>query len=282
MLLDSFALSVAAVVVSYRDVDAVRRAATALRAQVGTVIIVDNGSASTELEGLRHVASDVGAELIELDRNCGIGVALNTGVARARERRAKWVLTMDQDSVIGPGFVAQMGMVACSARGPLSLTPVFDRVPQAPGTQVRSVAYAITSGNMLSMELIDAVGQFDHGMFIDGVDFDYSLRIRRRGYTILQVCAATMTHRLGERATGIAFHTVHSPTRRYYMSRNLIVLVRRYIAAFPGFIAKLLVSHLLSSGLALLLGPKRRQSARGMVLGLRDGMRGVQGSFQLC
>ena len=44
----------------------------------------------------------------------------------------------------------------------------------------------------------EAVGGFDESLFIDGVDFEFGLRLNRHGYRVLILRQATLEHRPGE------------------------------------------------------------------------------------
>ena len=221
----------------------------ALLGQVGHVHIVDNGSGPESTEPLRRLADLPGISVDYLPANRGIGHALNLGLARAREGGHGWLLTMDQDSRASAGMISAFCGAHDANPGCVCFTPTLVVNGHQETGSDREVAYAITSGNLVKLEVFDRIGPFNSEMFIDCVDFDFSLRLRGAGWNIRQVGAAILYHELGERhsAPGILgrFYTLHSPLRRYYMYRNFFLLARLHFLAFPGFIIKFAIAHLI-------------------------------------
>lgn len=238
------AADVLCVVVSYNGRDALRTTVDALRRQVGAVLVVDNGSMPETIAVLDDLAALPDVSVVRLGVNRGIGHALNRGIEAARAEGRTWLLTMDQDSLIEPGFIAAYSAATVADPGAGCLSPeiVSESAKRAAAHDVE-VAYAITSGNLVRVELFDALGGYDEGFFVDCVDFDFSLRLRSLGHRIVRVHGARMRHQLGDpvRIPGPLrpFYARHSPTRRYYMFRNFLFLAERHLLAYPGFILKL-------------------------------------------
>jgi rhamnosyltransferase len=203
--------------------------------------------------------------------NFGVAAALNFGVCEARARDFQWVLTMDQDSIPHP----DMTQAFCDyiARHPNAgcLTPTIATIGHR-GVTNGPVEYAITSGNMVRIDVFDRVGPYWDALFIDGVDFDFSLRVRAAGIEIHLVRDAKMEHRLG--ATNEVggwlgrFHTNHSPARRYYIMRNCLYLVERHWRAFPWFASRFVASQVISLFAVAWYGPARIESMQRMAQGV--------------
>lgn len=266
-----------AIMVSFNDPVRLEISLSALHNQVQLVVVVDNGSMPNHVSNLRRIISRYNAVLIELGENFGIGVALNRGIDFARDQAAEWVLTMDQDSTIDKNFMFSMSRALHKFESPVSLCPSLRAVPLMDGMETQEVSYAITSGHLVPLAIFDCIGEYDEGLFIDGVDFDFSLRLRDAGFLIIRVLEATMLHELGEQRTKIPFHTVHSPQRRYYMKRNFLILAFRHIFRHPRFIFRLFLTSVLADTMALIFGPNRLVTARAMVLGFIDGLLRRQG-----
>jgi rhamnosyltransferase len=267
----------AAVVVSYDGADTLRETVGALRSQVATVHIVDNGSGPETSAVLDALERDGTATVERLGANCGIAEALNRGVAHARALGSRWLLTMDQDSRVAPDLVAayERAIVADASR--VCLSPTIDggprrRAPAADG----EVQYAITSGNLVRLDVFDAIGTYDASLFIDCVDFDFCLRLRRAGFRVHRVADARMFHRLGEAREVPAFarrhYILHSPVRRYYMFRNYLYLAERHLLRFPGFIAKLGVGQAILFVLMGFFDPRPRASYAAAFRGMAHWM----------
>lgn len=267
---------VLAVVVSFNGLGQIRETVTALRGQVGHVYVVDNGSGAESLGVLDALEQDPGVSVERLGENRGVGYALNRGVERARQMGFAWLLTMDQDSVVDSGLIR--AYAAAIARDP-SLVCLSPRIVAGAGAEEaasRVVAYAITSGNLVRGSLFNEIGLYDEGFFVDCIDFDFCLRLRRAGYVVYRESQATMQHQLGEVMTvptlAGRFYARHSPVRRYYMSRNFMYLMERYLARFPAFIVKLAVSYLILAVFIGFLDTRPLASYRAAAHGVRDWM----------
>jgi rhamnosyltransferase len=274
---------VLAVVVSYNGLQSTRQTVEALRTQVGEVYVVDNGSAPESLAVLDTLELEEGVVVERLGENRGIGHALNRGVRRARERGYPWLLTMDQDSLVDGSLVQAYATAIAEDPSRVCLSPLIpERGGRQPVETVR-VAYAITSGNLVQMSVFDEIGLYDEGLFIDCVDFDFCLRLRRAGYTVQRVADARMRHQLGEavRAPRLIrrFYALHSPVRRYYMYRNYMYLVERYLVSFPAFILKLGLAQVILTVLIAFLDPSPKRSYRAIGCGIRDYLSRREGPF---
>lgn len=273
---------VAAIIVSFNDSRAVERCAGALREQVAAIFVVDNGSTSDHMPALQDLGRDEKVTLLPAPANLGIGAAINLALDGLDDSALDWILTMDQDSVAAPDMVAAM-LQAARDFPQAAFTPLIADIGHADrGATPTEVSYAITSGNLVPLAAMRRLNGPDPDLFIDGVDFDFSLRLRKAGYRIVRVPAATMAHSLGQvdpDQRQRRFHTNHSPLRRYYMARNLILNLKRHAHHYPGFFAKLSVITGLSMLNTLFYGPKRRESLAMIGLGIVHGLRGRSGAF---
>lgn len=278
--------TVVAVIVSFNGGDKPLRVVDALRDQVGKIVVIDNGSDQRSRAYLSELSHIEELELVFLPWNSGVGYALNLGLELAGRYGFRWMLTMDQDSVPEADMVKIF--LDHLRRHPEDecLTPEFDSRGGAglPAGGSRTVAYAITSGNLVSVSLARKVGGYDDRLFVDGVDFDFSLKLRLAGSSIVAVHRARMWHEIGEGSVRSLllgrFHTFHSPARRYYSFRNYVALLKTYLRSFPKFIAKLGLAHLFLVVTILVYGKQRRESIRMMVRGVVDGARNRLGPLR--
>jgi rhamnosyltransferase len=274
---------VLAVVVSFNGLRKTVETLDALIGKVDHVHVVDNASHPESLELLDSVVRSGRISLERLGRNEGIGYALNCGARAARRLGCDWLLTMDQDSRVDDNMLEAYG--AAIARSPdlVCLTPNVLVNGRGPHNRSGPVDFAITSGNLIRMDIFDAIGGFDEELFIDGVDLDFSLRVRHAGKQIVRVENAILHHELGQRQPIRGwlskFYMAHPPLRRYYMSRNHLYLIQRYGFKFPTFVAKATLVQLLHFVAVVIYGGKRVESLRFMLYGALDFCRGKTGPF---
>jgi rhamnosyltransferase len=275
---------VLAVIVSFNGHDKAVRTIEALLGRVGHVLVVDNASDDASTDLLRSLECRSDLSFVFLSENKGIGFALNIAVQRARERGYRWLLTMDQDSLADVDMVTAFRAAVVCNPGMACLTPTVvlgsARVPRGDDEEV---SYAITSGNLVRLDVFDKAGLYDEDMFIDQIDFDFSLRVRKAGFTIHRVGKSVLRHELGDAAAprGLlgVFHTFHSPLRRYYSYRNFLQLAKRHTRDFPGFVLKLGLVHILQLISIAIHGKERARSFTFIVRGVGDFVRGRGGPY---
>lgn len=211
------------------------------------ILIVDNGSGQATQEILKNL--DCGEVKVKyLRENFGIGYALNVGVRYATDNGFKWILTMDQDSLVKWDLMSAYGGFIKANPSVNSIVPSI--VINGESTNYltpKEVEYAITSGHLLKVELFEKIGFYNEKLFIDGVDFDFCLRLRRAGERTYIVPQAIIFHELGTPHNKKGFlakwYANHSPVRRYYIFRNYYYLMRLYAFIFPKFAIKFSISH---------------------------------------
>jgi rhamnosyltransferase len=264
---------VLAVVVSYNGRGQIRDTVLALRTQVGHVHIVDNGSLTESLGVLEGLEREANVSVERLGENRGVGYALNRGVERARQMGASWLLTMDQDSLVDGSMISAYQKAIEQYPERICLSPTIKNGAKA-SEEGCEVGYAITSGNLVRLDLYDQIGLYDEGFFIDCLDFDFSLRVRRAGHHIHRISGASMQHQLGEAVElptlARKYYALHAPVRRYYMSRNYLYLTERYFFRFPKFIVKLGFAHALLTAISAFLDPDPVASYRAIGRGVLD------------
>jgi rhamnosyltransferase len=106
--------------------------------------------------------------------------------------------------------------------------------------------------------------------------------LRRHGYQVLEVRDARLTHSLGDLSThrlgGRQIRvTNHSATRRYYMSRNRLILWRRYFRSEQAWVRRDMRAFALELLRIVLYERESRAKLRMVVRGVLDAIRGVRG-----
>jgi rhamnosyltransferase len=282
-------LRAAAVITAYRPDSSLPEAVRSVLGQVQHVVVVDDGSASGD-EVLRDCEA-LGATVLRHEANRGIGAALNTGIGAARrgDHALTHVLTMDQDSTLPGGFVeglvraeqaAARSGVRVGMTSPGDITTVRRRRSTGGADFLRG-GEPIQSGLLLPVATLDAVGDFDESLVIDGVDTDYWLRARDAGLDAVVAPGLSLTHRLGQPvvlASGRRLpFVVASPFRYYYQWRNLVVLVRRHGRRHPTWAAGAVLRAVRHLVLVTVFAAGRFQRLRIARAGLRAGVRGERG-----
>lgn len=270
-----------------------------IRDQVVKTIIVDNTDSTDAIPALKAIhGTDI--EIIRNKENLGIGQALNQGLKRAIELGYGWAVTFDQDSWIRPNLVSTLldiyaqqpkpelvGIVGCNFQ--LKNTGTSPHKTEMNGLLFIETEAVITSGSLMPLAVFSATGPFRSDFFIDFVDHEYCLRLRKLGYRVVMAVAPLMIQPLGDASTyrlggtaGIPFVlTNRSPLRRYYMTRNGILVAMSYFAIAPTWVLRTVVSLLLFSVLKIPLEKDARwKKFRATLAGAFDAFRSRSGKAQ--
>lgn len=282
--------SVCAVVVTYQPRVEMLDHLREISAQVGSLVVVDNGSGANEISALREASRTRDFQLVENGHNLGIAEALNQGVRWAKAEGYAWAILFDQDSKITDGFVREM-FAAWESRTDRDLvaavhprysdpsTGVELSVPRAPDG---SPILPMTSGSLVPLWIFERIGFFESQYFIDVVDWEYAFRIRASGYVVADANRARLLHAAGcperRRILGRDLDSSHhNAVRRYYISRNSVVFYRKYFSRFPKWILFCIYRQMRDLLVCGIAERDRWHKFRNFFLGTWDGLRGKMG-----
>jgi rhamnosyltransferase len=274
-----------AVVITYHPEPSVFERLTLFRSQANGLVVVDNGSKPAVIESLRRESERVGFRLIENGENLGIAAALNTGIRWAIDNNFEWVVLFDQDSAIPEGYIdallasvvsetdqERIAIVAPQYRDPVQDGLYRSRFSAQDGTPLE----IMTTGSLLPTWIFEKCGWFEEALFIDQVDHEFCFRVRERGYRLLVCENMTIDHLPGSprglKLLGIKWISLndYSPERRYYQTRNGLIMARRYKDRYPLWSRKTRNDILWKNPLKILLAESRRWEklvnvARGVI-----------------
>ncbi len=294
--------SVCAVIVTYNPDEVLGQSLATVAPQVERVIIVDNDSSNVKLAEIKNIVSTYeNIELILNDDNYGLGHAFNQGIEQALDESYDWVLTLDDDSVLSADAVKVMleayrrcpsrheiGIIAPRChykdREDLNRTEEELRTTGNHEGALFFVKQLITSGNLIPRQVLEEAGLLEASYFIDYIDMEFCLRVRRKGYRLATVPNSTLIHSLGKvvRRLILGLYTLfctmtESPERWYYRLRNRILTYRKYLLVFPGWIIYDLYRSSREIIKILIVGPRRHVLLGYVFKGIYDGIRGVDG-----
>jgi rhamnosyltransferase len=152
----------------------------------------------------------------------------------------------------------------------------------ADGRTWEEVPALITAGSLVSLAVYRAIGPFREDFFVDYVDIEFCLRARRAGYHVVQGNAPTIEHSIGRPTRHrLIFRDVHptnhSPARRYYITRNRILVWRLYARQEPGFVIHDAFESAKETVKLVLFEDRRRSKMRALLVGFVHGLRGLTG-----
>lgn len=210
--------------------------------------VIDNSTRknTTLISRLSNVEN---VQYIDAKGNQGIAQGLNVGADLAIKKQADWLLTMDQDSSFSQGeataLLTQLSRINNKKNlGILSARQNVESlvISKRDGDNLIPQESVMTSGNLLNLTVYKTVGPFLNDYFIDCVDHEYCLRLKKYGYQVLMCMSIPLNHALGDIKSKKVFgrtvyFTNHSSIRRYYMTRNRLDMCFRYFLVSPYFTA---------------------------------------------
>jgi rhamnosyltransferase len=225
-------LHTAAVVVWYHPTNLhaahIREYAPAIK----QVYIVDNSEEdhSSLAEGIAN------AIYLPNGTNKGIATALNVGYEQAVKDGMEWIIAFDQDSCISASLLTDF-MHLCESCdipdvGIFAPYPYYGNDLPDEDVTFEKRDFVITSGTLMSAQTYLQAGRFRDDLFIDLVDEEYCLRLKRLGKEIVMVNRIVMEHSLGNGmvTTPLLHHRFveHNALRHYYIVRNTLVMMADY------------------------------------------------------
>lgn len=300
------ASSIASLTVAYNGARVLARQLDALNRQtqkLDEVIVVNNASTDDTLGLLAREYP--GVTVLDLPKNGGVGGGYALGLAYAvLAKKYDWVWLLDQDSTPAEDglecLLAGLEHLGADADATAILAPVClhskTKLP-CPGFfwkggrmvpvlidsshPVTLVDMVISSGSLVRRQAIELVGLPRADFFMDFVDYEHCLRLRRNGFKIAVVRDSHLDHVLGDpsklkvlgRAT---YWTDHAPWRMYYRFRNETFIVWQY---YPKWTNKAFtLCRLVRYAVALILFGKRKMECLSMMCrGFLDGRAGRLG-----
>jgi len=143
----------------------------------------------------------------------------------------------------------------------------------------------ITSGMLVRRAALEKVPGFREDFFVDCVDTDFCLRIRRSGSRVVRDAALVLPHSIGSgrdhRLGPLNVRVLHYPAwRHYWIARNGLVLSREFFASERGFVITNALFMARWLVVTTLFDDRRRASVPAVLRGLLDGLTGrVRGRY---
>jgi rhamnosyltransferase len=293
---------VLAVVVCYQpNIAAVVDLGRDLRAsELADVLFVDNTESVDTCPRLRSAATEFGIEVVCQGVNLGIGEAHNVALRRGLDGGYRAVLLLDQDTQVEPDTLARLlgaldslhaqgthvAAVGATYTDPRNeaTSPFFRlarlRMHAVPvdGDAPVECDLLISSGSLISLDAVRAIGGMDRSLFIDYVDMEWCTRARSAGWHVYGVPTARTRHTIGEETVRLfgRMIPIHTPQRQYYIIRNALLFARKAYLPF-NWRVHLVYRAVTQLVMFSLLRKPRLARARWLLRGFVDGVLGRSG-----
>jgi GT2 family glycosyltransferase len=265
-----------------------------------TTIVVDNGSEEEIEPAVAGRFPD--AVLVRNSSNLGFPAGMNTGMRRALELDADYVLLLNNDTVVDRAMVRKLVETAAQQPDAGIVSPLeflsdepdvvssfglrcnprraYQGPPLGQGERdrgqfrgVREIDSSAGTAMLVPIPVVREVGLLDEDLFFYMDDIDWSLRMRKAGRRIYAALEARIWHGVATTSGG-----ADSPRVTYYHTRNTFVVCARH-APMRGPRAALRHGEILVANLLHALRCRRRlANVAAVFAGWRDYLRGRLGA----
>lgn len=273
--------AMAGVVTFNPDLESLQHNLKCLKKVVQSIVVIDNDSNKKDMVCL--LCEKLEIQYIQNDRNMGISKALNQMMNYAKVNGYDWVLSLDQDTVVPENILfdyRKLFKKLESAKIGMFCPAVIEKntkknVVRGKG-EYSYVKRCITSATMTNVEAWIEVGGYDEQLFIDYVDYDFCAKIRKRDYYIIQSNSTFIEHELGESELRyFLFFKVrvsnYSSFRKYYITRNLLVYIKRHCSFVEGIIEYIRLFRFILY--TILYEKNKKEKMQAIKKGIRDSLK---------
>ena len=235
-----------AIIVSYEPNHSLIRLYNSIKEQVDKIVIIDNNSCNKDsIEILKTLENNV--YVIYNKQNLGVAAALNQGLKIAIDKNYKWILTLDQDSEFLPNTYNyllesyetlkdkdKIMIIAPKSIERINLKEISKDITNYKNIIWKDVVLNLTSGSLIKAESFNKIGFFDDKLFIEQVDNDFCYRLIKNKYKIKMAENIIFIQEIGDakKICGCIVRN-HNPGRKYYLSRNVTIMLKRYFFIAP-------------------------------------------------
>ncbi len=245
-----------AIIVTYNPEPAVLLALVGQISQQSDFLLIDNASTNPDAFIPAVSAAPRCLGVRRQDANIGLASAMNVGLREVQAQDYGFAVLFDQDSQVPEGFFSALqgayteAVTLCGPRvaaiGPRIENPgtgrrmpfklfnrVFKRADVAvPGSaKLLQADFLISSGCLLAVQHLDAIGLMKDSYFIDNVDLEWCFRASAKGFLLLGSDHTRLLHSIGlpDKSPLVRSGLIvsHSPLRSYYSTRNRLHLYRQ-------------------------------------------------------
>ena len=285
---------ICAVIVTYEPDSFFESRVRVLCKQVSKVVVVDNSIKKNKADFFSDNNLHANVSIIRNGKNLGLAFALNQGVHFAQSLGLTYVILFDQDSEVYENTIAMMCKISMSIEDQ-SFGMLGAAYKSKPDSKSNAISYVkkkaiITSGSLVPISLFENVGEFRTDYFIDCLDSEFCLRLRKNGYSIYQTSTNLLKHAVGDpinhKIFGLRFlSTRHSADRRYYIARNHLVMLREYrnmLSKMPFFwLIKTIRRSMYYALIVICFERGKMLKLKAIATGIKDGLFNKMGKRDL-
>ncbi len=216
-----------------------------------TIIVVHNGPENETLRGALSPISQHITKVIDTEENLGFARGNNIGIRQALKDGAKYILLLNDDTEVDPGFLTMLIEVAESRPDAGMLGPKiynfdepenvwfagahfdrktckvtttgFDQTYNCEGNNLVESDYVTGCALLIKKEALEKIGLLDERFFLYWEDVDWGLRCIKAGLKNLIVTHSHIWHKVSASSGGM-----NSLPRVYHKARSHLYMAKIY------------------------------------------------------
>lgn len=240
---------ICAIIITLNPDKNIIRNVSILTKQVDKILVIDNASHKTANALFTIIDNANKVKCIFNKENIGLAAGLNIGVMYALRNNFKWVVLFDQDSIVNENYINSLlntydavddsdRVVVIAPRYQDLTTGKIQSFSKKAYKKYSSITTTNTSGSLIKVDIFNKIGLFRSDFFIDYIDKEFCLRCMINGYKIIESYNTMLLHNVGKpKLFSLLWKTPissnHLPMRRYYMTRNRMVIYKTYFIYKP-------------------------------------------------
>jgi len=205
------------------------------------VIVVDNDSTDGTI-GLMQCYRD-SVEFIETGKNLGFSAGNNVGIKRALEKGADYLLLLNDDTIVDPGFLnvlvnacekdASVGIAGPKIylyAEPRKLWATADiknirKIDEGQENEDKYVDYVVGCAFFIRREVVEKVGFLDEDLFLYREEDVYCTKARNAGYKIMFLPRSIIWHKAPVLGDHLKPYQVYYNCRNSILVRNAVLII---------------------------------------------------------
>lgn len=217
-------------------------------------------------------------------QNLGLCKSVNNGFKMAIDKGADWILVMNPDgtfannalniyrSFITKNDTSMVGIICPQYN--------IDRRPKKAKRGIKNVKFPDMTGCLYNVNVLKEIGLYDVNTYFYGLDTEFCLRTRKRGFRIIQCSEAVLNHKPGETFDVKLFGKTifkcgrDTPQRYYYQFRSAYYICKKYHSIFC------FSFHVYKWLKVVLFFDNKQEYIKMICLGIKDAKNGFYGNIK--
>ena len=255
-------------------------------------IVIDNASEETDYAELQKSPVFQGLEIIRNEVNLGFSGGNNVGIKRALENGSDWVLLLNNDTTVEPGFIGSLKAELSKLEGIVGAAIDEDGIVAYCGkvkwlrsrgyhsydlseALVEEGRYIIGGCMAIQTNVFEKIGFLDQKYFLYFEDQDYSVRARKAGIQ-LGILPEIKIHHQPSSTT----NKLGSPLLLRYHYRNALYFNRKNAPANIKVVNWLWSFWIIKRQILKIMIGYKKEESRAILNAVFDFYRGKMGKIQ--